>query len=165
VEEAAAGARARVSGIKAELEAEKQNIEMLANRYQAEIVTPALAEKEKAALEAKAEVSLWREVAREEIGQLAVTLKTMKTAGGEARRAWLLDNFQLLFGPFAKTLSSYPAGHVSVVTGSGGDREPISAIHPNAVASARNEIVAAALEGMTKPKTPAAGLVDGGRQD
>jgi hypothetical protein len=47
-----------------------------------------------------------------------------------------------------------------VVTGSGGDREPISAIHPNAVAAARNDIVAAALEGMTRPEPRKGGLVD-----
>jgi len=164
VEQEAAGARARVSGIKAELEAEKQNIEMLKNRYRAEIATPAQAEKEKAILDAKADVSSWREVARAEIEQLAVTLKTMKTAGGEARRAWILDNFEKLFGPFAAMLARYPADHVSVVTGSGGDREPISAIHPNAVAAARNEMVAAALEGMTRPAQGTRGLVDGAKK-
>lgn len=159
VEQEAAGARARVSGIKAELEAEKKHIDMLANRYRAEIVTPAVAQKEKAVLGAKAEVSLWREVARAEVEQLAVTLKTMKEAGAEARRAWLLDNFERVFEPFAATLARYPADHVSVVTGAGGDREPISAIHPNAVSAARNDIVAAALEGMTRPSPK--GLVDG----
>ncbi len=159
VEQEAAGARARVSGIKAELEAEKKNIDMLANRYRAEIVTPALAQKEKAVLEARAEVSLWREVARAEVEQLSVTLKTMKAAGAEARRAWLLDNFERVFEPFAGTLAHYPADHVSVVTGAGGDREPISAIHPDAVSAARNDIVAAALEGMTRPAPK--GLVDG----
>lgn len=155
VEQEAANARARVSGIKAELEAERQAIEMIRNRYQAELMTPALARKEKTILDAKAEVSSWREVARAELEQQAVTLSTMKAAGGEARRAWLLDNFGALFGPFAATLSRYPASHISVVTGAGGDREPISAIHPNAVASARNDIVAAALEGMTRPERDA----------
>jgi len=161
VEQESAGARARVSGYKAELEAERQNIEMLKNRYRAEIVTPALAEKEKSILEARAEVSGWREVAGRAGATGAVTLETMKAAGGEARRAWVLDNFEKLFEPFAKTLALYPTDHVSVVTGSGGDREPISAIHPNAVAAARNDIVAAALEGMTRP---GAGLADLGKK-
>lgn len=158
VEQEAAGARARVSGIKAEVEAEGKNIEMLRKRYKAEIVTPAQAQSEKAVLDAKAEVAAWKSVAQAELDQLAITLKTMRVAGKEARRAWVLDNFERLFGPFAETLSNYPAQHVSVVTGAGGDRDPISAIHPNAVASARNEMVAAALESMTKPEKP--GLVD-----
>lgn len=77
-----------------------------------------------------------------------------KAACGEhakARRAWVLDNFEKLFGPFAKTLNLYPAGHVSVLTGAGADREPISAIHPNAAVAARNDMIAAALECMCRP--------------
>ncbi|MDX9898595.1 MAG: SPFH domain-containing protein [Spirochaetia bacterium] len=160
VEQESANARARVSGIKAELEAEKQNIDMLRNKYKAEIATPAVAEKERAILEAQTEVSGWLEIARAEMEQLTVTLKTMRIAGSEARRAWVLDNFEKLFEPFAKTLASYPSNHVSVVTGTGGEHQSISAIHPNAVALARNDIMAAALEGMTRPSQRQAGLVD-----
>lgn len=146
VEQAAANARARVAGITAELEAEKQNIALLKNRYQAEIITPALATRDKAILQAKAEVSGWYEVAQAEIEQLEVTLKTMKEAQGEARRAWLIDNFEALFAPFAQTLTHYPAGRISVITGAGGtDKTPLSAIHPNAFASARNDLIAGAL--------------------
>ncbi|GHT80448.1 hypothetical protein FACS1894130_11660 [Spirochaetia bacterium] len=151
VEQEAANARARVAGIKAQLEAEKQNIEMLKHQYQAEIITPALASREKAILNAKADVSSWAEVAKAELEQLEVTLKTMQDAGGEARRAWLIDNFEALFEPFAETLTHYPAGHITVITGAGNDREPISAIHPNAIAQARNNLVAGVLEaGITK---------------
>jgi hypothetical protein len=146
VEQEAANARARVSGIKSQLEAEKQNIELLKNRYRAEILTPALAFKEKAILDAKAEVSSWYEVAKAEIEQLEITLKTIQDAKGEARQAWLIDNFERLFEPFAETLTHYPAKHISVITGTGSEREPISAIHPDAVAEARNRIVAAALQ-------------------
>ncbi len=163
VEQEAAGARARASGIKAEVEAEKQNVEMLRNRFRAEVITPAQAQRENAVLEAKAEVAGWQSVARAEIDQLMVTLGTLKTAGPEARRAWIIDNFEKLFEPFAATLSYYPATHVSVVTGSGGNHEPISAIHPNAVMAARNDMVAAALESMTKPEQKPAGLVDQGK--
>jgi hypothetical protein len=150
VEQEAANARARVAGITAELEAEKQNIELLKNRYQAEIITPALASKEKTILQAKAEVSSWFEVAKAEIEQLEVTLKTMQDAKGEARRAWLIDNFEVLFEPFAETLTHYPAHHLTVITGAGTDTEPISAIHPNAIAAARNEVVAAAMSTLKK---------------
>ena len=146
VEQEAANARPRVSGIKSELEAEKQNIELLRNRYQAEILTPALAIKEKTILDAKAAVSSWYEVAKAEIEQLEITLQTMQEAKGNARQAWLIDNFEQLFDPFAQTLSHYPAAQVSVITGAGNDREPISAIHPNAVAQARNNLVGAAME-------------------
>ena len=151
VEQEAANARARVSGITAELEAEKQNIELLRNRYRAEILTPAAAAAEKAVLNAKAEVSSWFEVAKAEMQQLEVTLKTIQEAdkgkaAGTARTVWLIDNFENLFKPFAETLAHYPADHVSVITGASGNGEPISAIHPNAVAEARNRIIADALK-------------------
>jgi uncharacterized membrane protein YqiK len=151
-EQEAANARARVSGVTAELEAEKQKIELQRNRYQAEILTPAVAAKEKAVLNAKAEVSSWFEVAKTEMEQLEITLKTMRdnsqdSAGG-GRAAWLIDNFEALFKPFAETLTHYPAGHISVVTGAGKTGGPISAIHPDAVAAARNKLVAGALEGL-----------------
>jgi hypothetical protein len=35
---------------------------------------------------------------------------------------------------------------MSIITGTSGGGEPISAIHPNAIASARNEIIADALK-------------------
>ncbi|MDR3115083.1 MAG: hypothetical protein LBU25_06140 [Treponema sp.] len=153
VEQAAANARARVAGITAELEAEKQNIAQLKHRYQAEIITPALATRDKAILKAKAEVSGWYEVAKAEIGQLEVTLSTMKAAQGEARRAWLIDNFEALFAPFAQTLTHYPAGRISVITGAGGaDKTPLSAIHPNALVSAQNDLIAGALAAAPEKK-------------
>jgi flotillin len=164
-EQESAGARARVSGIKAELEAEKRNIEMLGKRFRAEIVTPAAAESEKAVLGAKTEVAGWREKAKAELEQLAVTLETLKTAGAEARRAWLIDNFEQIFEPFAQTLRFFPAGHVSVLTGAEGNREPISAIHPDAVVSARNDMIAGALEGMTRPEPKSEGIVDRRRKE
>ncbi|MBU0934005.1 MAG: hypothetical protein KKC64_00180 [Spirochaetes bacterium] len=146
VEQEAANARARVSGIKGQIEAEKQNIEQLRNRYRAEISTPAMAERERLILSAKTVVNEQRTIAMAEVEQMAVTLGTMKKAGKEARRAWVLDNFEKLFKPFAATLSGYPAKHVSVLTGAGGDHQPLTAIHPNAISANRNELIAAALE-------------------
>ena len=151
VEQEAANARAKVSGITAELEAEKQKIELLRNRYRAEILTPAAAAAKKAVLDAKAEVSSWLEVSKAEMQQLEVTLKTIKEANrgkeaGAGRAVWLIDNFESLFKPFAETLSHYPADHLSVITGALGGGKPISAIHPDAAAMARNEIVAEAMK-------------------
>ncbi|HAX37778.1 MAG: hypothetical protein A2087_07520 [Spirochaetes bacterium GWD1_61_31] len=152
VEQEAANARARVSGIKGEVAAETQNIEMVRNRYKAEVITPAQAERERLILLAKTIMVEKQTSARAELDQLAVTLSTMKEAGKEARRAWILDNFEKLFQPFAATLTGYPATHVSVVTGAGGDHGPLTAIHPSAIAASRNDLVAAALESMTTPK-------------
>lgn len=154
VEQEAANARARAAGIKGQVEAEKQNIEMLKNKFKAEIVTPSIAESENAVLMAKAEVVGWQEVALAEMEQLIVTLDIMKQAGAEARRAWVIDNFEKLFNPFAGMLSKYPAKHVSVLTGAGGDHSPLSAIHPNAIMAARNDLVAAALQSLTDSEEP-----------
>jgi len=140
VEQASADAKARVTGVTAELEAEKQMIELLRNRYKAEIITPAIALKEKAVLDAKAEVASWYEVARTETEQLEVTLKTIQEAG-KGKAAWLIENFNSLFKPFTETLAHYPVDHVSVITGANREGDPISAIHPNAVAKIKNEIV------------------------
>jgi len=147
VEQVSADAKARVSGVTAELEAEKQNIELLRNRYKAEILTPAAALKEKAVLDAKAEVASWFEVAKTETEQLEVTLNTIQ---GKGKAAWLIDNFDSLFKPFTETLAHYPVEHVSIITGVGGKGEPISAIHPNAVAKVRNEIVENAMQKLAK---------------
>ncbi|MDR3276367.1 MAG: hypothetical protein LBT11_04015 [Treponema sp.] len=168
VEQAAADSRARLAGVTAEMEAEKQNIELLRNRYRAEIVTPALAAGEKAVLNAKADVSSWYQIAKAELEQTEVTLRTLDSGGVgadrvTARRAWLIDNFEAFFEPFAATLKRYPASHVSVLTGLGGEREPISAIHPDAVAQARNDLVAAALP--RGPRTTAAGVDAEGKRE
>jgi uncharacterized membrane protein YqiK len=156
VEQASADARARLAGVTAQMEAEKQHIELLRNRNKAEIITPAQAQAEKAVLNAKAEVSGWYEVAKAELAQTEVTLKVISnkeegiSGGGDAaRKAWIIDNFDEFFTPFTETLQHYPASHISVLTGLGGERGPISAVEADAVAKARNDIVAAALESAT----------------
>ncbi|MFW6363617.1 MAG: SPFH domain-containing protein [Spirochaeta sp.] len=157
VEQESANARARVSGIRGELKAEVENIAMLKNRYRAEIITPALGRSEQLVLEAAAEMSEWKAVADAENSELKVTLETLQGAGSEARRAWVIDNLDAVFTPFARTLSGYPADHISVLTGAGGDRQPISAIHPHAVTAARNDMLAAALTGIGTKQQKATG--------
>jgi hypothetical protein len=151
VEEASRDGAARVAGIKGSIEAERQNIEMLGSRYKAEIVTPASAQAEKMILDAKAEAVRFASKARAELDQLTITLETISKAGPEARKAWLIDNFDRLFAPFAETLGSIPAERISVVTGMPSNSEPLSAIQANASAVARNELVAAALSPLREP--------------
>ncbi len=155
VEQAAAEARARVAGIKAQVEAERQKIEAVALQLKADIVTPALAERDKTILDAKAEVARYSALAMAELDQLEAKLAILESAGADARRAYLIENFDKLFGPFAATLASYPAGSVSVVTGAGGPRPPLTAIEADAVAEARNRLVAGALDHLTKAKAKA----------
>lgn len=146
VEQETSNAKARVAGIKAELDTEKRKIEMLENRYRAELTTPALAQKEKAVLVAKTNVANMISVSEAELEQLGVTLTSMKNSGSNSRNAWILDNFEKIFMPFTKTLSNYSCGSVSVITGSGGHREPLTAITADAITLKRNDIIAGALE-------------------
>ena len=120
---------------------------MLQSRFKAEIVTPASAQAERMVLDAKAEAVRMTSKAQAELDQLAITLETLSKAGPGARKAWLIDNFDRLFAPFAETLSSLPAERITVLTGSPMGDEPLSAIHPNAAAMARNELIAGALAG------------------
>ena len=154
VEEAGRDSAARVAGIKAEIEAEKQNVEMLKSRYQAQIATPAEAEADKMVLEAQADAVRLTSKAKSELEQLAVTLETLSKSGPEARRTWIIDNFERVFTPFAETLGMMPAAKVSVITGShGSDGAPLSAIQPSALSLARNDLVAGALAGLA-PAAP-----------
>ncbi len=150
VEQAAAEARARVAGIKAQIEAEKQKIEAVGYQLKADIVTPAMAQREKAILDAKAEVARSLAVRSSELDQLEATLKIMKDAGADAGKAYLLDNFEKLFEPFAATPPAHPADRGAAAAGAGGPRPPLTAIEADAVAEARNRVIAGALEAMTK---------------
>ncbi len=153
VEEASRGANARVAGIRREIEAERRKIEMLERKFKAEIVTPAIAKKEKMILDAKAQAALMTAKAKAELDQAGVALEKLAAAGPGAARAWIIDNFDRLIAPFAQTIGMVPAERVTVISGAGGERPPLSAVTPDAVALARNEIIAGAL--MQKAETEA----------
>lgn len=145
VEEAQRNAAARVEGIKRQIEAEKQNIEMLREKYEASIETPALAEKQRRILGAKSEAAALRGRAQAEIDQLKETLSIIRAGGEKGLSSYILENFPRIAGPFAETMKLFPVKRVSVITGTGGSRGPISAIHPSAVDLERNNLVSGAL--------------------
>ena len=145
VKQAEEDGQARVAGLIAEIEAQKQLIEMLDRKFEAEIATPALAEKEKMILEAKANASLLREKANAEIDQLEQTLKIIEEGGVTGNRTYIIENFNRIIRPFAETLKFFPVQKLSVITGVEGKHEPISAIHPNAVEKGKNDLIAGAL--------------------
>jgi regulator of protease activity HflC (stomatin/prohibitin superfamily) len=149
VEQANQDAKARTAGIRGEIEAERQKIEMLGQRYKAEIVTPAAGQREKMVLDAKAEAVRMSAKAIAELEQLGVSLENLGSGGSGARRAWIIDNFDRIIGPFAETLGMVPADHVSIISGASGERHPLSAVTPDALALARNEMIAGALSANT----------------
>ena len=141
VEQAQRDAAARVEGLKREIAAEREGIEMLRKKYEASVITPALAEKDRIILGAKAQAARIRGKAQGEINQLKETLAILKSKGPEASKAYLLENFERIIGPFAETLSYFPVERLSVITGTEGRHEPISAIHPNAIDQEKNELL------------------------
>jgi len=140
-EQAQRDAAAKVAGIKREILAQKEGIGMLRNKFEAEVVTPAQAEKERMVFSAQAEAARIRGKAQGEIDQLRQTLAILETSGAQGSQAYLLENFERLVAPFAETLQFFPVKHLSVITGAEGERNPISAIHPDAIAMEKNNLL------------------------
>ena len=161
MEEAQRDATARVGGLKREIEAQKQGIEMLRKKYEAEVITPAAAESERMTLVAGAEATKMKAKAQAEIDQLKETLEIIGGGGSAGRRTYIIENFERLIAPFAETLKLFPVDRVSVITGAEGNTEPISAIHPNAVARERNDLIGAAISEALKRREASAPAATG----
>ena len=146
VEEAQRRAEAQVAGILQQIEAEKQRIAMLEAQYQAEITTPAGAQKEGQVLAAQAEAATMRGKADAELTQLARTIDILKGAGQDGLKAYVIEKFEEMIGAFAGTMDLFPVDHVTVVSG-GASQGPISAIHPNALDVERNRQIKMAVAG------------------
>jgi flotillin len=141
VEKAQRDATAKVEGLKREIAAETEGIEMLRKKFEASVITPALAEKDRSILAAKADAARIRGKAQGEINQLRETLAILGSSGPSGSDAYLLENFERLIGPFAETLQFFPVEKLSVITGAEGQRRPISAIHPDAIALEKNNLL------------------------
>ena len=155
VEEAQRRAEAQVAGILQQIEAEKQRIAMLEAQYQAEITTPAGAQKEGQVLAAQAEAATMRGKADAELTQLARTIDILKGAGQDGLKAYVIEKFEEMIGAFAGTMDLFPVDHVTVVSG-GASQGPISAIHPNALDVERNRQIKMAVAGAAQEAEHAA---------
>lgn len=134
VQQAARNAEATVAGIRAQIEAEQQQIEMLKVKYQAELITPAVAEQERKILAAKTQAAEQRGRAQAEIDQLKRTIEILQKGGEAAMQAYIIENFEKFVEPFARTLDLFPVSHSTVISGAGGQSHaPISGIHPHPV--------------------------------
>lgn len=141
VEEAQKSADAEVAGLKAKIDSEKERISMLKTKLEAEVITPAIAQKEKMILDAKIKAAGIRGEEEALIEQLKETIKILKTQGDNGALTYLIDNFKDLIIPFAETLTLFDVNNVSIITGLEGDHSPISAIHPHAADSLRNDLL------------------------
>lgn len=165
VEQEHRNAAARVAGFKAEIEAEKQLIDMLSKKFEADLITPAQAERERYILEAQAEVARIRAKAQAEIDQLRETLHIIKNdRAGE--QTYIVENFERLIAPFAETLKFFPVDRLSVITGVEGQHGPISAIHPNAIDMEKNRLIGGAIaEVLRREASEAQGEVETPQKD
>lgn len=144
-ENAVKSAQAKVAGLKAKIEAEKQLIEMLKQKYEAEIITPVIADKEQMILKAKAQSAKIMGKAQAEIDQLNKTIQIINRKDSKGKQMYIIENFERLLKPFAETMSLFPVEKLSVITGVEGKHEPISAVHPNAVDYEKNKLISGAI--------------------
>ena len=144
-----------VAGIEAQIDAEKQRIQMVQARVEADVIVPALAQKEKLSQEAQAEAATIRGAAQAEINQLRRTIEILRAAGERGIQAYIIEKFDELIGPFAETMDLFPVDQITVISGENSPAGPISAIHPNAIDAERNRqienVFAAALQATQQP--------------
>ena len=120
VQKATSDAEANVAGVNAQIVAEEQRVEMLRAKFEAEILTPAEAEKERMILTAQAEAAELKGRAQAEIDQLNRTISIVQKGGKAALDAYMIENFERFVRPFAATMSLFPVKHATVISGASG---------------------------------------------
>ena len=146
-QEATRNAESQVVGIQAEIEAEKQRIEMVRAQLQANMIVPAKATQSKLIENAKAEVAEIRGQAQAELDQLERTISILKEGGDQGVTAYVIEKFGELVGSFAGTMDLFPVNEVTVISGRPKAEGPISAVHPSAVDADINRRLAEVLGG------------------
>ena len=145
VQEETRNADSEVAGIQAQIEAEKQRIEMVRARCEADTIVPAAATKEKMIQEAEAQAATIRGQAQAELTQLKRTIEILRSAGDQGLTTYIIEKFEDLIEPFAQTLDLFPVDQITVIAGDLHQDGPISAIHPNAIDAETNRRVEEAL--------------------
>ncbi len=150
-------AESEVAGIQAQIEAEKQRIEMVRARCQADTIVPAAATKEKMIQEAEAEAATIRGQSQAELTQLKRTIEILRSVGDPGLTTYIIEKFEDLVEPFAQTLDLFPVDQITVIAGDLHQDGPISAIHPNAIDAEKNrrveEALAAAASTVSEPSS------------
>lgn len=150
-------AESEVAGIQAQIEAEKQRIEMVRARCQADTIVPAAATKEKMIQEAEAEAAMIRGQSQAELTQLKRTIEILRSVGDPGLTTYIIEKFEDLVEPFAQTLDLFPVDQITVIAGDLHQDGPISAIHPNAIDAEKNrrveEALAAAVSTVSEPSS------------
>ncbi len=134
MQEATRNAESEVAGILAQIEAEKQRIEMVTQQLKANVIVPAEAQKVRKIEEAKAQVADVRLRGQAELDQLRQTIEILESGDGQGATSLSASRYlTTLVGHFANSMDLFPVEHISVIAGRNPQQGPISAIHPNAL--------------------------------
>ncbi len=133
MQEATRNAESEVAGIVAQVQAEKQRIEMVTQQLKANVIVPAEAQKVRKVEDAKAQVADVRFRGQAEVDQLRKTIEILQSGEGQGPAAYFIEIFDELVTQFAKSMDLFPVDNISVISGSNPQHGPISAIHPNAL--------------------------------
>lgn len=142
VQEATRNAESEVAGVSAQIEAEKERIEMVKARLEATMIVPAQAAKEKMVEEAHAAAAHVRGQAQAKLDQLARTIEILQEGENRGVVTYMIEKFDEVVNAFAGTMDLFPVERISVITGRNPSTGPISAIHPNAVDANLNQRIA-----------------------
>ncbi len=142
VQEATRNAESEVAGVKAQIEAEKQRIEMVRAQLQANTIVPAQGARQKMVEDARAEAAGIRGQAQAELDQLARTIAIMQEGGSQGVTTYVIEKFGGLVEAFARTMQLFPVQHITVISGRREQEGPISAIHPSALDANLNQRIA-----------------------
>ncbi|MEZ4664456.1 MAG: SPFH domain-containing protein, partial [Caldilineaceae bacterium] len=151
-QEATRNAESEVAGVRAQIEAEKQRIEMVKARLEASLIVPAGATKQKLVENAMAEVAGIRGQAQAELEQLGHTIEILQSGGEQGATAYLIEKFGEIVSQFASSMELFPVDQVTVISGRPKQDGPISAIHPSAIDADMNRRLAAVLGGVASAK-------------
>jgi hypothetical protein len=146
-QEATRNAESELAGVIAQIEAEKQRIEMVRAQLQANTIVPAQGARQKMVEDARAEAASIRGQAQAELNQLARTIAIMQEGGDQGLTTYVIEKFGGLVEAFAKTMQLFPVQHITVIAGHRKPEGPISAIHPNALDANLNQRIAQLLGG------------------
>ncbi|MEZ4709613.1 MAG: SPFH domain-containing protein [Caldilineaceae bacterium] len=152
MQEATRNAESEVAGVLAQIEAEKQRIEMVKARLEASLIVPAGATKEKLVENAMAEVAGIRGQAQAELEQLGHTIEILQSGGEHGATAYLIEKFGEIVSQFAGSMDLFPVDQVTVISGRPKQDGPISAIHPSAIDADMNRRLTAVLGGAASVK-------------
>ena len=151
VEEATKNAEASVAGLQSQIAAERERIGMLQAQYEAEILTPANAEKERRILESKTQSTELKGRVEAELEQLGLTINTLQQGGQAAFDVYQIEHLDQLLDPFAETLNLFPAENVTVISGAGKSHAPLSAIHPHPIEEGKAQLLRDAMGLVDEP--------------